>query len=189
MTFKRRAKVLHRLWDPLFALFPVFFRSFYSPASATTPGVRRGGRAPGGAPKASSPRFERSYPFPFESPLLWPASSRGLASSAQNKIVWTYTDEAPALATFALLPVVQRFCAPAGLAVRASRAARVLVAKRRHRVSARPQWAVPRSRAGDGRSLRHQLQMTWCCAATARHHRVRIGWQIASKANHGDARF
>ena len=40
---------------------------------------------------------------------------RGLAS--QPKIVWTYTDEAPALATFALLPVVQRFCAPAGLAV------------------------------------------------------------------------
>ena len=37
--------------------------------------------------------------------------------SSQPKIVWTYTDEAPALATFALLPVVQRFCGPAGLAV------------------------------------------------------------------------
>jgi isocitrate dehydrogenase len=44
--------------------------------------------------------------------------ARGLAS--QPKIVWTYTDEAPALATFALLPVVQRFCAPAGLAVETS---------------------------------------------------------------------
>jgi len=46
------------------------------------------------------------------------AHARGLAS--QPKIVWTYTDEAPALATFALLPVVQRFCAPAGLAVETS---------------------------------------------------------------------
>ena len=45
-------------------------------------------------------------------------STRGMAS--QPKIVWTYTDEAPALATFALLPVVQRFCKPAGLAVETS---------------------------------------------------------------------
>merc|ERR550537_1358313 len=45
-------------------------------------------------------------------------TSRGLAT--QPKIVWTYTDEAPALATFALLPVVQRFCGPAGLAVETS---------------------------------------------------------------------
>merc|ERR1719262_1764556 len=45
-------------------------------------------------------------------------TARGLAS--QPKIVWTYTDEAPALATFALLPVVQRFCGPAGLAVETS---------------------------------------------------------------------
>merc|ERR1719375_426758 len=41
--------------------------------------------------------------------------TRGLAT--QPKIVWTYTDEAPALATFALLPVVERFTKPAGLAV------------------------------------------------------------------------
>jgi isocitrate dehydrogenase len=46
------------------------------------------------------------------------AMARGLSS--KPKIVWTYTDEAPALATFALLPVVQRFCAPAGLAVETS---------------------------------------------------------------------
>merc|ERR1719174_2323084 len=39
------------------------------------------------------------------------------AMSTQPKIVWTYTDEAPALATFALLPVVERFTKPAGLAV------------------------------------------------------------------------
>ena len=31
--------------------------------------------------------------------------------------MWTYTDEAPALATFALLPVIERFTKPAGLAV------------------------------------------------------------------------
>merc|ERR1719174_1930375 len=36
------------------------------------------------------------------------------AMSTQPKIVWTYTDEAPALATFALLPVVERFTKPAG---------------------------------------------------------------------------
>jgi isocitrate dehydrogenase len=45
-------------------------------------------------------------------------ASRGMAT--QPKIVWTYTDEAPALATFALLPVVQRFAGPAGLAVELS---------------------------------------------------------------------
>ena len=38
-------------------------------------------------------------------------------ASSQSKIVWTYTDEAPALATFALLPVVQRFTGPAGITV------------------------------------------------------------------------
>merc|ERR1719337_785866 len=43
------------------------------------------------------------------------AGARRLAS--QPKIVWTYTDEAPALATFALLPVVKRFTNPAGLDV------------------------------------------------------------------------
>jgi len=46
------------------------------------------------------------------------ALTRTLAT--QPKIVWTYTDEAPALATFALLPVVNRFCGPAGLAVETS---------------------------------------------------------------------
>ena len=39
------------------------------------------------------------------------------ALATQSKIVWTYTDEAPALATFALLPVIERFTKPAGLAV------------------------------------------------------------------------
>ena len=35
-------------------------------------------------------------------------------------LYWTYTDEAPALATFALLPVVKRFTDPAGLSVELS---------------------------------------------------------------------
>ena len=46
------------------------------------------------------------------------AGRRGM--STQPKIIWTYTDEAPALATFALLPVVQRFVKPSGLAVELS---------------------------------------------------------------------
>ena len=46
------------------------------------------------------------------------AGARRLAST--SKIVWTYTDEAPALATFALLPVVKRFTDPAGLSVELS---------------------------------------------------------------------
>src|SRR6186713_544550 len=33
------------------------------------------------------------------------------------KIIYTYTDEAPALATYSLLPIVQAFTAPAGIAV------------------------------------------------------------------------
>jgi isocitrate dehydrogenase len=37
-----------------------------------------------------------------------------------SKIVWTHTDEAPALASYALLPVLQRFAGPAGVAVETS---------------------------------------------------------------------
>ncbi len=48
------------------------------------------------------------------------APVRHLASSsaaAAAKICYTYTDEAPALATFALLPIVRRFARPAGVDV------------------------------------------------------------------------
>ena len=33
------------------------------------------------------------------------------------KIIYTHTDEAPALATYSLLPIVQAFAAPAGVEV------------------------------------------------------------------------
>ena len=46
-----------------------------------------------------------------------------------SKIIWTHTDEAPALASYALLPVIQKFAKPAGVAVETadiSVAARIL---------------------------------------------------------------
>jgi hypothetical protein len=41
---------------------------------------------------------------------------RHLAMSTGPKIVYTETDEAPALATYALLPIVQRFARTANIA-------------------------------------------------------------------------
>ena len=46
-------------------------------------------------------------------------------------ILYTFTDEAPALATFSLLPILQAFAAPAGIAIETrdiSLAARILAA-------------------------------------------------------------
>ena len=37
--------------------------------------------------------------------------------SAQPTIIYTRTDEAPALATYSLLPIIQAFTRPAGIAV------------------------------------------------------------------------
>ena len=37
-----------------------------------------------------------------------------------QKIIWTKIDEAPALATYSLLPIVQAFCKPAGVSVETS---------------------------------------------------------------------
>ena len=34
-----------------------------------------------------------------------------------NKIIYTLTDEAPMLATYSLLPIIQRFAKPAGITV------------------------------------------------------------------------
>jgi hypothetical protein len=42
------------------------------------------------------------------------ALSRGMASGGP-KIHYTHTDEAPMLATYALLPVIRRFTEPAGI--------------------------------------------------------------------------
>ena len=50
-------------------------------------------------------------------------------ATAQSKIIYTLTDEAPLLATASLLPVIQAFAAPAGIEVATSDisvAARVL---------------------------------------------------------------
>jgi hypothetical protein len=52
-------------------------------------------------------------------------------SDKATKIYWTLTDEAPALATYALLPIVNRMCKPASVAVEPadiSVAARILSA-------------------------------------------------------------
>ena len=38
----------------------------------------------------------------------------------QSKIIYTLTDEAPALATAAFLPVIQKFAEPAGITVETS---------------------------------------------------------------------
>ena len=45
--------------------------------------------------------------------------SRWLSTSpyALSKIIYTETDEAPMLATFSLLPVIQRFAKPMGIEV------------------------------------------------------------------------
>ena len=41
-------------------------------------------------------------------------------SSGSPKIIWTHTDEAPALASYALLPVIQRFANYAGVNIESS---------------------------------------------------------------------
>ena len=61
--------------------------------------------------------MEPPPPFLENEPQLTLDDAPCARSTSQPKIVWTYTDEAPALATFALLPVVERFAKPAGLTV------------------------------------------------------------------------
>ena len=41
----------------------------------------------------------------------------GLSAAAASKIIYTETDEAPMLATYSLLPVIQRFAKPMGIEV------------------------------------------------------------------------
>jgi len=56
-------------------------------------------------------------------------------SSASNRIIYTKTDEAPMLATYALLPIIRRFTGYAGIAVELSDisvAARILAAFGQH---------------------------------------------------------
>jgi isocitrate dehydrogenase len=42
---------------------------------------------------------------------------RSVRRHASAKIMWTHTDEAPALASYALLPIIRKFTDPAGIAV------------------------------------------------------------------------
>src|SRR5437763_15252926 len=45
-------------------------------------------------------------------------ATRGGASMSDLEIVWTKVDEAPALATFSLLPIVQAFIGTAGVKIK-----------------------------------------------------------------------
>ena len=70
------------------------------------------------------------------------AGARRLAST--SKIVWTYTDEAPQLATHAFLPIVKAFAKKSGINVDVRRAAAQL---RRFDLSPVQNWAHARARA------------------------------------------
>lgn len=48
------------------------------------------------------------------------AGAQHRAMSKETKIIYTLTDEAPALATFSLLPILRRFIDPAGIKVESS---------------------------------------------------------------------
>jgi len=48
------------------------------------------------------------------------AGRRALASGTDHKIIYTHTDEAPALATYAMLPIIKKFTDPAGIKVETS---------------------------------------------------------------------
>ena len=66
-----------------------------------------------------------------ERPPPPPPSQTGVPTRCAARIVWTHTDEAPALASYALLPVIKRFTQPAGIDVASadiSVAARILSA-------------------------------------------------------------
>lgn len=77
--------------------------------------VRRGAIArPSAAMMARpSPRWVQRAPVA----ALASTSSRAAPFSSQAKIIYTKTDEAPALATYSLLPIIQRFTNPAGIDV------------------------------------------------------------------------
>ena len=90
-------------------------------------------RANDAAPFAPTPR--RAPPTPFRHRMLRHTfaagrsvgTARGRAAafdltalrafSSQAKIVYTYTDEAPMLATYSLLPIIRKFTDPAGIQV------------------------------------------------------------------------
>ena len=61
---------------------------------------------------------ERAYPAPLEFPRTLLAKKRVNPNMpTRSKIIYTFTDEAPALATYSLLPIVEAFTASADIAV------------------------------------------------------------------------
>ena len=53
-------------------------------------------------------------------PLPVDTNAMSVSTKQPNKIHWTITDEAPALATHALLPIITRFTEPCGVSVEAA---------------------------------------------------------------------
>ena len=61
---------------------------------------------------------ERAYPAPLEFPRTLLAKKRVNPNMpTRSKIIYTFTDEAPALATYSLLPIIEAFTASADIAV------------------------------------------------------------------------
>ena len=67
-----------------------------------------------------------------------------LMNDTAAKIIYTHTDEAPALATYSLLPIIQRFAAASGVVVETrdiSLAGRI--------IANFPEWLTEEQRIGD----------------------------------------
>ncbi|MCB1032186.1 MAG: NADP-dependent isocitrate dehydrogenase, partial [Acidimicrobiales bacterium] len=72
-----------------------------------------------------------------------------------SKIIYTHTDEAPALATYSFLPIIEAFAGAAGVEVETrdiSLAGRV--------IANFPEWLTPEQRIGDALSELGELAKT-----------------------------
>jgi isocitrate dehydrogenase len=76
-------------------------------------------------------------------PLVFLALARGL--SAKPRIIYTYTDEAPMLATYSLLPIVKTLTAKAGIEVE-----KVDISLAGRIISSWPKYLTDEQRQGDG---------------------------------------
>jgi isocitrate dehydrogenase len=71
--------------------------------------------------------FDHAWPVPYVAGCIFSLNS--ITMPAQPTIIYTKTDEAPALATYSLLPIIQAFTKHSGIAVESrdiSVAARIL---------------------------------------------------------------
>src|SRR5436309_3477071 len=76
-------------------------------------------------------------------------------TDAKHKIIYTYTDESPALATYSLLPIIQTFAKACDVTVEVrdiSVAGRI--------ISAFPEWLTPEQRIPDAVSELGELCLT-----------------------------